>query len=87
MSRNAAGLTAVRPTTVAFSAAVTDAGADGKGLEELLGIELSGEDFPDLNNVTPGTNTWIARVKDGKPAEPPDKGRGGGDDWPDDSDP
>lgn len=87
MSRHAAGLAAVRPTTVALNAAVTDAGADAKGLEELLGIEPSGEDFPDPYIVTPGTNTWIARVKDRGPAEPPDKGRGGGDDWPDDSDP
>jgi putative SOS response-associated peptidase YedK len=37
-------------------------------VEKLLGIEPSGEDFPDLYNITPGTDTWIARVKDGKRA-------------------
>ena len=38
-------------------------------IEELLGIEPSGlDDFPDLYNITPGVETWIARAKDGKPA-------------------
>src|SRR4029453_17856114 len=38
-------------------------------IEELLGIEPSGlNDFPDLYNITPGINSWIARAKDGKPA-------------------
>jgi putative SOS response-associated peptidase YedK len=36
-------------------------------VEELLGIESSGEDFPDLYNITPGTKTLIVRAKDGKP--------------------
>ncbi|RPI08188.1 MAG: SOS response-associated peptidase, partial [Actinobacteria bacterium] len=37
-------------------------------IEELLGIEHSGlDDFPDLYNITPGTNTWVVRAKDGKP--------------------
>src|SRR5215813_6410087 len=37
-------------------------------IEELLGIEPSSlDDFPDLYNITPGFNTWIARAKDGKP--------------------
>ena len=30
---------------------------------------MSGDpDFSDLYNITPGVETWIARVKDGKPA-------------------
>ena len=38
-------------------------------IEELLGIEPSADpDFPDLYNITPGVETWIARAKDGKPA-------------------
>ena len=38
-------------------------------IEELLDIEPSGgPDFPDLCNITPGVETWIARVKDGGPA-------------------
>ena len=37
-------------------------------IEELLGIEPSSlDDFPDLYNITPGVETWIARAKDGKP--------------------
>ena len=37
-------------------------------IEELLGIEPSGlDDFPDLYNITPRVETWIARAKDGKP--------------------
>ena len=37
-------------------------------VEELLGIEPSGLDnFPDLYNITPGVETWIARAKGGKP--------------------
>ena len=42
-------------------------------IEELLGIEPSrSEDFPDLYNITPGTNTWMARSKNGKPALVPE---------------
>jgi putative SOS response-associated peptidase YedK len=37
-------------------------------IEELLGMEHSGlDDFPQLYNITPGVNTWIARSKDGQP--------------------
>src|SRR5262245_1054744 len=37
-------------------------------IEELVGIEPSGlDDFPDLYNITPGVNSWVARAKDGKP--------------------
>ena len=37
-------------------------------IEELLGIEPSDlDDFPDLYNITPGVETWIARAKDRKP--------------------
>jgi hypothetical protein len=36
-------------------------------IEELLRIEPSGlDDFPDLYMITPATNTWIVRAKDGK---------------------
>ena len=38
-------------------------------IEKLLGIEPSNlDDFPDLYNITPGVETWIARAKDGEPA-------------------
>jgi putative SOS response-associated peptidase YedK len=38
-------------------------------IEELLGIEPSGfDDFPDLYNITPSVETWIARAKDGNSA-------------------
>ena len=34
-------------------------------IEELLGIEPSSlDDFPDLYNITPGVETWIARAKE-----------------------
>jgi hypothetical protein len=37
-------------------------------IEELLGIDPSGgPDFPDLYNIPPGVETWIARAKDSKP--------------------
>ena len=36
-------------------------------IEELLGIDPSvGPDFPDLYNITPGVETWIARAKEAK---------------------
>ena len=36
-------------------------------IEAPLGIEHAGlDDFPDLYNITPGTDTWVVRAKDGK---------------------